>query len=118
DTDRDGSDDDARWLYPTYVPPLASYCCPATHNSIRPDFIQQVPFSAEKYVYDLLNNAVNHETFGTSYEIFGTMGGLSPTGGSLSIKKTETSVSRKAIQKYSGALGVKPGPSQILLFLD
>jgi prepilin-type N-terminal cleavage/methylation domain-containing protein len=116
-TDRDASDDDATFLYPDYVKPFGSYVCPGTHNSIRPT-LQTKPFSNQTYVYDLVDNAVNHETFGTSYEIFGTMGMLLPDGTSSSLKKTEASVSAKAIQKYSNNLGVRPGPSKILLFLD
>ena len=116
-TDRDGSDDDATWLYPDYVKPFGSYVCPGTHNSIRPT-TQKVPFSNQTYVYDLLDNAVNHETFGTSYEIFGTMGGVDSGGNNITIKKTESSANAKAIQKFSGNFGTRPGPSRILLFLD
>src|SRR6478752_6216650 len=34
-SDRNGTDDDANWLYPTYVQPLKSYVCAGTQNSIR-----------------------------------------------------------------------------------
>jgi prepilin-type N-terminal cleavage/methylation domain-containing protein len=115
-SDRDGSDDDATWLYPDYVKPFGSYVCPGTHNSIRPT-LQKVPFSSQTYVYDLLDNAVNHETFGTSYEIFGTFSD-GTIGAPYSLKKTEANVNAKTIKHYSGALGFKPGPSQVLLFLD
>ena len=116
-SDRSGSDDDATWLYPKYVKPFQSYVCPATQNSIRPDTYRK-PFSQETYVLDLTDNAVNRKANGTSYEIFGTMSELLGDGGTVSIKKTEQSVSSKTITKYAKALGSKPGPSQILLFLD
>src|SRR3989441_11704481 len=29
------SDDDMNWLYPTYVPNLRSFICPATKNNLR-----------------------------------------------------------------------------------
>ena len=115
-SDRSSSDDDATWLYPDYVKPFGSYVCAGTHNSIRPT-LQKKPFSAETYVYDLVDNAVNMETFGTSYEIFGTFSD-GPVSSSHTLKKTEASVSAKTDQKYTGAIGVKPGPSQIMLFLD
>jgi len=115
-SDRNPADDDATWLYPDYVKPFGSYVCPGTHNSIRPT-LQQKPFSSATYVADLVNNAVNKETFGTSYEIFGTFSD-GPAGNSYALKKTESSVNAKSIKHYSGAIGVKPGPSHVLLFLD
>jgi prepilin-type N-terminal cleavage/methylation domain-containing protein len=119
-TDRSGSDDDANWLYPNYDKALKSYTCLATQNSIRtdPDHIQRWPFSTDTYLTDLQDNAVNKKAYGTSYEIFGTMGDLLADGSSVSVKKTEASVNSKTIRRYSGALGSRPGPSQILLFLD
>jgi len=115
-TDRSGSDDDATWLYPDYVKSFGSYVCPGTHNSIRPTLAQK-PFSPVMYVADLANNAVNSETFGTSYEIFGTYSD-GPVGNGYSLKKTEANNNAKSIKHYSGALGTKPGPARILLFLD
>jgi hypothetical protein len=115
-TDRSGSDDDANYLYPDYVKPFGSYVCPGTHNSIRPT-LEKKPFSSETYVYDLHDNAVNHETYGTSYEIFGTYSD-GPESTKHGLKKTEASVNAKVDQRYVGALGSKPGPSRILLFLD
>jgi prepilin-type N-terminal cleavage/methylation domain-containing protein len=117
DTDRSGSDDDATWLYPSYVKPFKSYTCPATQNIVRPDTYKK-PFSTETYVFDLTDNAVNKKANGTSYEIFGTMGQVQPDGTPLSIKKTDRSVNSKLITRYTSALGTKPGASNILLFLD
>ncbi len=119
-SDRSGSDDDANWLYPMYDKALKSYTCLATQNSIRtdPDHIQKWPFSTETYLTDLQDNAVSKKAYGTSYEIFGTMGDLLPDGTSVALKKTEASISAKVIRRYSGALGSRVGPSQILLFLD
>jgi hypothetical protein len=34
------------------------------------------------------------------------------------VKKTESSVNSKVITRYSGNIGARPGPTQILLFLD
>ncbi|MGC8989507.1 MAG: type II secretion system protein, partial [Verrucomicrobiia bacterium] len=33
----DYTDDNLNWLYPTYVPSLKSFTCPATRNTINPD---------------------------------------------------------------------------------
>ena len=111
--DRSGSDDDATWLYPNYVRPLESYVCPSTRNVVRPDMRLRNPSSPDKYVVDLVDNAVNRTANGTSYEIFGTMGDAGGT-----IKKTESSVNSKVVTIYTAAKGVRPGPSQIMLFLD
>lgn len=117
DTDRSGSDDDANYLYPDYVKNFGSYCCPATHNSIRPTTLKK-PFSNLTYVVDLVDNAVNKEAYGTSYEIFGTMGDLAPDGSNISIKKTERTLNTKKIKKFVGGLGQVAGPARVLLFLD
>ena len=114
-SDRSGSDDDFNWLYDSYIKPVKTYVCASTQNSIRTDkqYIQKKPFSSETYMVDLVDNAVNKKTFGTSYEIFGTMGDVKG-----SIKKTERSISSKVLTKYTAALGTKPGPSEIMLVLD
>jgi hypothetical protein len=117
-SDRDPTDDDVTWLNSDYVKPFGSYVCPGTHNSIR-STLQKKPFSNLTYVQDLTDNAINHETFGTSYEVFGTMSGPKQSDGSFpALKKTEKSVNSKAIEKYPPALGNRRGPSNILLFLD
>jgi prepilin-type N-terminal cleavage/methylation domain-containing protein len=119
-SDRSGSDDDANWLYPAYVKSLKSYNCPGTRNSIRSDrdHIARKPFSTETYLTDLADNAVNNKAFGTSYEIFGTFTTVPPGGASYAVKKTDSSINSKVITRYTEALGARPGPSQILLFLD
>jgi prepilin-type N-terminal cleavage/methylation domain-containing protein len=118
-SDRSGSDDDASWLYPTYVKPFKSYTCPGTQHSIRDKMVLKPTSATEMVVYDLTDNAVNKKAYGTSYEIFGTMSELPPGSSSaISIKKTERSVNSKTITRYPPALGMKPGPSQILLMLD
>ncbi len=117
-TDRDGADDDATWLYP-YIKNLSCYTCPSTHNVVRPK-TETKPYSTERYVVDLVDNAVNKDANGTSYEIFGTFGDTdadkyTPKEG---LKKTERSISSKTITKYAGALGSRPSPAEILLMLD
>lgn len=116
-SDRSGSDDDASWLYPAYVKAFRSYTCPSTQNRIRMTTFRK-PFSQETYVYDLTDNAVNKKAFGTSYEIFGTMGELLKDGTTIAVKKTESSVNTKSITKYSEAIGATPGPTRTLLILD
>lgn len=116
-SDRSGSDDDATWLHPYYVKPLQSFTCPGTKNVVRPD-TERKPFSTQRYVVDLVNNGVNIKANGTSYEIFGTMTEVLADGSGVGIKKTESSVNGKIIGRFSKALGSRPGPSNILLFLD
>jgi prepilin-type N-terminal cleavage/methylation domain-containing protein len=119
-SDRNGTDDDATWLYPDYVKPLKSYVCAGTWNSIRTTTYKK-PFSGENYIYDLTDNAVTVKDYGTSYEIFGTMSDQVQEGQTtkkISRKKTESSVNSKTIKYFTGHFGQAPGPSQILLFLD
>jgi prepilin-type N-terminal cleavage/methylation domain-containing protein len=106
DSDRSGSDDDASWLWPTYVRPFASYTCPGTQNTVRPDMYFK-PDGSSKVVGDLVDNAINRKANGTSYEIFGTFSG---------VKKTEKTVNSRANTLY--AAGTVPGPTRVLLFLD
>jgi len=112
---REGTDDDASWLYPNYLKPLASYVCPGTRNSIRPDqTVKKGVKTFEMVLKDLVDNAVTTTDFGTSYEIWGTMADKDG-----SIEKTESSVNTKVINKaYLAGMGTRPGPSRILLFLD
>ncbi len=116
-TDRSGSDDDATWLHPYYVKPLQSFTCPGTRNVVRPD-TEKKPFSTQRYVIDLVDNAVNKKANGTSYEIFGTMSEILADGSAVAMKKTESSINGKIIGRFSGAIGSRPGPSNIMLFLD
>jgi prepilin-type N-terminal cleavage/methylation domain-containing protein len=116
-SDRSGSDDDASWLWPALVGPFKSYTCPSTRHTIRTNLYRR-PFSNATFVLDLTDNAINKKAFGTSYEIFGTMGERLPDGSSVSVKKTESSVNAKIITRYSEALRSAPGPSNILLMLD
>jgi prepilin-type N-terminal cleavage/methylation domain-containing protein len=114
-TDRSGSDDDANWMY-DYDKDLKSYTCPSTYNVVRPDRANYA-FTTTSYIIDLKDNAVSKKANGTSYEIFGTFNTM--IGGvSTSVKKTENSISSKIITKYSGALGQRVSPTDILLALD
>lgn len=120
-SDRDGSDDDANWLYPGYIRALKSFNCPGTQHSIRSDPNQwfSIPSHPDRKVLrDLVDNAVNNTANGTSYEIFGTMAQLLNGGATVSLKKTQTSVNSKVVTKYTDAIGMSPGASRILLFLD
>jgi prepilin-type N-terminal cleavage/methylation domain-containing protein len=116
-SDRSGSDDDATWIYDSSIQSLKCYVCPSTQNSVRPDTAKK-PFSNIRYVIDLVNNAVNKNTYGTSYEIFGTFSTQLADGSSVSVKKTEKSISSKVITKYSAALGRRVSPTEVLLMLD
>ncbi len=110
-TDRDHTDDDASWLYPSYVQPFGSYVCPSTRNTIRTNTVSK-PGTTQPVVVDLCNNAINRKTFGTSYEIWGVI------GGDAGIKKTERTLASYTVKSYKGALGAVPGPTQVLLMLD
>ena len=131
--DRSGSDDDASWLYPTYIPTTGTqnnpgaFDCPSTQNYIRttpafPATEAEVPQSrlptwlkGAVVFLDLCNNAQTKNAItstsccGTSYEIFGV---------AQAMKKTEQMLNTYTLKSYAGHIGLKPGPSQVLLFLD
>jgi prepilin-type N-terminal cleavage/methylation domain-containing protein len=116
-SDRNGADDDLNWLYPHYVKALGSFVCPATHNTIRSK--PWIPYATApygQYLQDLTDNAVNLESTGTSYEVFGVFS-ASP-GESLGRKKTEREVLVHKIYNYTPYVGTSPGPTAFFLMMD
>jgi prepilin-type N-terminal cleavage/methylation domain-containing protein/prepilin-type processing-associated H-X9-DG protein len=117
DTDRDGTDDDLNWLLP-YAKSLGSYVCPATQNVIRTNM---VTYGGQQYYYDLLNNAPDTKTPGSSFECFGT---FSVAQGMMaaSMKKTEARVNAFVLyqpaDKTGFPVGTKPGATRIFLLHD
>jgi prepilin-type N-terminal cleavage/methylation domain-containing protein len=128
--DRSGSDDDASWLYPSYIPSVGTpdhpgaFDCPSTQNYIRTTPAVQADVPQAKLpkwlkgttVYvDLCNNAQTKTAItptsacGTSFEIFGTADGL---------KKTDSMLSVYTLKNYVNHQGFRPGPSRVNLFLD
>lgn len=128
--DRSGSDDDASWLYPTYIPAVGTqdrggvFDCPSTQNYIRttPPTEAYVPaarlplwLQGQSIYIDLCNNAQTKNAItptsacGTSYEIFGTADDM---------KKTENMLATYSLKNYNHHIGMIPGPSQVMLFLD
>jgi prepilin-type N-terminal cleavage/methylation domain-containing protein/prepilin-type processing-associated H-X9-DG protein len=106
--------DDLNWLYPDYVSTLNSFICPSTHNTIRTNR------DANGKVLDLLANAVDRESPGSSYEVYGYFRGenLTPPGWKPPyIQKT-----RNSVQSYAKVndpfMGLRPGPSQVWILLD
>src|ERR1043166_5862516 len=115
-SDRDGSDDDLNWLYPTYVKALGSFICPSTQNTIKVTWLASPGAPNGQYLNDLANNAVSTQLNGDSYEVFAVFNAY-PTEGS-GRKKTEKEVAVHEIKSYAGALGMKPGPSGFFLVMD
>lgn len=107
-------DDDLNWLYPDYVPTLNSFVCPSTQNIIRTNR------DANGKVIDLLSNALDRNSPGSSYEVYGYFRGegLTPPGTKPPyIQKTRNSVA--SYTKINDPFkGLKPGPSQVWILLD
>jgi prepilin-type N-terminal cleavage/methylation domain-containing protein len=111
-------DDDLNWLYPTYVPNLKSFICPATHHSITNDpkpvasYVQTqrndtgVSYAERlhdnsTYIPDLTEiaedgqfyDAGNKAGHGTSYEVSGFINGNNSTAGTATwtpnVRKTQ-----------------------------
>lgn len=116
-TDRDETDDDLNWLYPTYVKSLGSYICPATQNFIRTNITM---VSGRPYITDLFDNGRTKSQSGTSYECFGSWN--TEINGITYGKKKESSVAAFTLTvdgKYTGLMpGTRPGPSRIYLLHD
>jgi prepilin-type N-terminal cleavage/methylation domain-containing protein/prepilin-type processing-associated H-X9-DG protein len=126
--DRDGTDDNASWLYPSYIPNVGTqdhpgvFDCPSTQNYIRTtplrpgkevvtDALLPTWLKGTVVLTDLCNNCPSNSVAGTgtSYEIFGSADGL---------KKTDRMLASYTLKTYVGHIGEKPGPSRVNLFLD
>lgn len=120
-SDRDSTDDDLNWLYPTYVKALKSFVCPGTQNFIRPNKLNSDSFTGRTdYLEDLRNNAKSKILYGSSYEVFGAW--FQTRGATKLGKKTEKSVNSfdlTADPKFTGLpKGTRPGPTRIFLLHD
>jgi prepilin-type N-terminal cleavage/methylation domain-containing protein/prepilin-type processing-associated H-X9-DG protein len=116
-TDRNDTDDDLNWLYPTYVKGFRSYVCPSTQNFIR---TSTTTMDGRTYVTDLFDNGRNKKQPGTSYECFGSWNSI--INGTVYGKKRESSVAAFTLTvdaKYTGLPpGTTPGPTRIYLLHD
>jgi prepilin-type N-terminal cleavage/methylation domain-containing protein len=114
DADRSPSDDDLSWLHPTYVPGLKSYTCPSTRHEVRPATGIKPDGSGDVVVSDLILTASKTQNFGTSYEVFGLF-----TGATIpNPKKTESRLQSYVIKNNTRAIGLKPGPTGVMLMVD
>ena len=72
-------EDDLNWAFPTYIPNIKSFICPATENAVRADVKHAANINGQTIIKinDLENNAasrtdgVKNSTYGHSYEQFG-----------------------------------------------
>ena len=113
-SDREGSDDDLNWLYPSYVKNLNAFVCPSTKNKVASTTSPMPPPSIERYVNDLRDNGATREAKGTSFEVFGNI---------QSRKKTESTVATAKITANgtvgSGLpVGTIIGPARIFVITD
>jgi prepilin-type processing-associated H-X9-DG protein len=109
-------DDDLTWLYPTYVPTLKTYICPATQNYIRTD----VTDHKGRYK-DLMHNGRDKMDAGHSYEVFGFFRGTNFTGsyGRGNVRKTIKSVLNYAhTRAVKNLFGTVTGPARTWIVLD
>lgn len=128
DTHND-ADDDQNWLYPQLIPTLKIFSCPGTRNTIRPQLVQTNGPEGRRVLVDLLDAATTKTGFGSSYEVFGFMGGTTTATTLLKIGGVEVEV--RGVQKTTqsvlsyvhqhdtfGFLGSVAGPSEVWLMLD
>lgn len=127
--DNDGSltgcinyaDDDANWMYITYIPSLKSFICPGTQNTIRPTLFSAATniYTGTRKILDLTDFAkIRGKTNGYSYENFGYWSGTAWRPGEP-VKKTEMNV--LSFSKTSPAFNMRgevPGPTRIWLLVD
>ncbi len=107
-TDRDSTDDDMTWLWPTYVSTVRSFICPSARHTINLSNLVYKP-DLTMVPRHLVFIAKKRGDEGHSYEVSGNIRG---------IKKTEASVAGYVITHYTPRIGEKPGPAGILLMLD
>lgn len=107
-TDRDSTDDDMTWLWPTYVSNVRSFLCPGARHTINLSNLVYKP-DMTMVPRHLVFIAKKRGDEGHSYEVSGNIN---------NIKKTEASVASYVITRYTPRLGEKPGPSGIILMLD
>jgi len=109
------TDDDMNWLFPTYVPNVKSFICPATKNFVRdtnwvavtaftPDPwppndsgvrpYQERLHGASRYLPDMVNNAPGKDGInGHSWEVAGWMNGRNAAGSAgAMLRKTQSLV--------------------------
>ena len=141
------ADDDMNWLYPTYVPNLRSFICPATKNNLRDTNWIAVPpnwdgpylpndtganYEARlhgntRYLPDLVNNALGKDgSNGHSYEVAGFANTRTAGAPPANIRKTQSTVSGY-IYKLNNALtgfqqynfkDQRGGPSDLFIIYD
>jgi len=120
-------DDDMNWLFPSYIPNLRCFQCPATKNTVQDGttafaagyagpypannqsgvstYGERNHLTGTTYVTDLQNNAAKgkNDTVGHSYELAGFMNARINAGGTLGLdtRKTESSVSSWTYQLFN-----------------
>ena len=119
-TANDG-DDDASWIYPTYIRTPHTFICPSTENFIRTNAWRNT--LRQETLYDLTYYAGRRVGPGTSYELFGWWG-YSSSGNYPTARKTQSNV-QTWTYRYPSAysylrpnLGGVAGAVRACLFLD
>jgi len=113
------ADDDLNWLYPTYIKSLGTFICPATHNTIsinNPGDWLTPPPPMPARVRDLVTKAVDNESRGHSYEVFGAWHNKShPIYGQYP-RKTQKMVT---VYRNGGTyVGEQAGPAGTFVIMD
>jgi prepilin-type N-terminal cleavage/methylation domain-containing protein len=123
------ADDDQNWLYPQFISTLKTFSCPGTRNTIRPQLVRTNGPEGRRVLVDLLDAATTKAGFGSSYEVFGFMGGTTTATTLLKIDGVEVEVrgvqkTTQSVLSYAhqhdtfGFLGSVAGPSEVWLMLD
>lgn len=117
-------DDDASWLYPSYVRNTGSFICPSTQNFIRTNLTRLPKEKSERITLDdLTHQAISSKAHnGISYEVFSWWG---YTGGAYpNARKTRSNV-QSWVYRYPSFfaynrsyIGTVAGPSRACMFLD
>ena len=111
----DNDYDDVSWMYPTYIPAVKVFCCPATKNSVRtdgsPGSTLLDPSTGQRFLTDLHDNAAGGAagTNGHSYEVLGAI---------RSIKVSQVFYTNYKEQYNELFLGASPGASQTWLYYE
>jgi prepilin-type N-terminal cleavage/methylation domain-containing protein len=103
--------DDLSFLFPQFVAADRAYVCPGTKNLVRTDVFMTDPWSKERILTDLYQNATGGAlgTNGHSYEVIGAV---------QSVKISQNFYDTHVVQNNELMKGAKPGPSGVWTLYD
>ncbi|MBE0544416.1 MAG: DUF1559 domain-containing protein [Verrucomicrobia bacterium] len=112
DSDRDSTDDDMTWLYPSYIKSVGTFLCPSAQHFINLSNTVAKP-DGTRVPRNLVFIATKRKAEGMSYEVLGAF------RGNLGPKKTALTAANHTLRRFVPASeNRKVSPSEIFLLVD